>query len=226
MDLAVVALAYGAGVLASVNPCGFIMLPGLVALRISGAGNDAQARGDAVLRGFGFGLSATAGFLLVFGALGGAIALGLHAVVDVFPALGLMVGVGLLGIGAWLALARRPLPTRWLPRGPALGASRGPFAFGLAYGAASLACTLPIFLAVIGGSLVSAGLLGAIVPLVAYALGMGSVLVLVALGAALATTMVQRPLRRIMPWVEQAGALALAAVGLYLTVYWVQVLAR
>ena len=145
MDLAVVALAYGAGVLASVNPCGFIMLPGLVALRISGAGNDAQARGDAVLRGFGFGLSATAGFLLVFGALGGAIALGLHAVVDVFPALGLMVGVGLLGIGAWLALARRPLPTRWLPRGPALGASRGPFAFGLAYGAASLACTLPIF---------------------------------------------------------------------------------
>ena len=147
-------------------------------------------------------------------------------VVDVFPALGLMVGVGLLGIGAWLALARRPLPTRWLPRGPALGASRGPFAFGLAYGAASLACTLPIFLAVIGGSLVSAGLLGAIVPLVAYALGMGSVLVLVALGAALATTMVQRPLRRIMPWVEQAGALALAAVGLYLTVYWVQVLAR
>lgn len=226
MDLAVVALAYGAGVLASVNPCGFIMLPGLVALRISGAGNDAQARGDAVLRGFGFGLSATAGFLLVFGALGGAIALGLHAVVDVFPALGLMVGVGLLGIGAWLALARRPLPTRWLPRGPALGASRGPFAFGLAYGAASLACTLPIFLAVIGGSLVSAGFLGAIVPLVAYALGMGSVLVLVALGAALATTMVQRPLRRIMPWVEQAGALALAAVGLYLTVYWVQVLAR
>ncbi|GAC1670018.1 MAG: hypothetical protein NVS9B8_13180 [Candidatus Limnocylindrales bacterium] len=78
----------------------------------------------------------------------------------------------------------------------------------------------------IGGSLVSTGLLGAIVPLVAYALGMGSVLVLVALGAALATTVVQRPLRRIMPRVEQAGALALAAVGLYLTVYWVQLLVR
>ena len=32
MDLAVVALAYGAGVLASVNPCGFIMLPAMIYL--------------------------------------------------------------------------------------------------------------------------------------------------------------------------------------------------
>ena len=227
VDLAVIAFAYGAGVLASVNPCGFLMLPGLVALQVSGAGgDDGHASGDAVLRGLGFGLSATAGFLLVFGAVGGAIALGLRAIVGVFPALGLIAGLGLLATGAWLAVARRPLPSRWLPRGPALGANRGPFAFGLAYGVASLACTLPIFLAVIGGSLVSAGLLGAIVPLLAYALGMGSVLVLVALGAALATTMAQRPLRRIMPWVEQVGALTLAAVGLYLTAYWVGVLVR
>jgi hypothetical protein len=55
---------------------------------------------------------------------------------------------------------------------------------------------------------------------------MGSVLVLVAVGVALATTLVQRILRRIMPWVEQAGAVALMAVGLYLTAYWLIVLAR
>ena len=229
MDPAVIAFAYGAGVLASVNPCGFVMLPGLVALQVSGGGSDdAHASGDAVLRGLGFGLSATAGFLFVFGAVGGAIALGLHALVGLLPALGLIVGLGLLATGAWMALARRPLPSRWLPRGPALGlgANRGPLAFGLAYGVAPLACTLPIFLAVIGGSLVSAGLLGTIGPLLAYALGMGSVLVLVALGAALATTVVQRHLRRIMPWVEELGALSLLGVGGYLTWYWVAVLVR
>ncbi len=227
MDLAVVALAYGAGVLASVNPCGFVMLPGLVALQVSGAGgDDAHSGGDAVLRGLAFGLSATVGFLVVFGVLGGAIAVGLHAIVGAFPALGLLVGLGLVATGLWLAIARRPLPTGWLPRGPALGGPRAPFAFGLAYGLASLACTLPIFLAVIGGSLATAGVLGAIGPLLAYGFGMASVLVLVALGVALATTQVQRVLRRIMPWVEQLGALSLIAVGGYLTWYWIAVLLR
>jgi cytochrome c biogenesis protein CcdA len=58
MDPAVIAFAYGAGVLASVNPCGFVMLPGLVALQVTGAGADQGAvRGDAVLRGLGFGAS-------------------------------------------------------------------------------------------------------------------------------------------------------------------------
>ena len=55
---------------------------------------------------------------------------------------------------------------------------------------------------------------------------MGSVLVLVALGVALATTVVQRALRRIMPWVEELGALLLIAVGGYLTWYWIAVLLR
>jgi cytochrome c biogenesis protein CcdA len=227
MDPAVIAFAYGAGVLASVNPCGFVMLPGLVALQVTGAGADQGAvRGDAVLRGLGFGLSATAGFLVVFGVLGGAIAVGLHAIVGAFPAVGLLVGLGLVATGLWLAIARRPLPSGWLPRGPALGGPRAPFVFGLAYGLASLACTLPIFLAVIGGSLATAGVLGAIGPLLAYGVGMGSVLVLVALGVALATTVVQRALRRIMPWVEQLGALSLIAVGGYLTWYWIAVLVR
>ncbi len=227
MDPALVAFAFGAGVLATVNPCGFVMLPGLVALQTTGVGDgDGRSRADAVLTGLGFGLSATAGFLLVFGVVGGVISLGLHAVVGAFPALGLVVGISLLAIGAWLAILRRPLPMAWLPRGPALGANRAPFAFGLAYGLASLACTLPIFLAVIGGSLVTAGILGALGPLVAYGLGMGSVLVLVTLGVALATTFAQRALRRLMPWVEKIGALALLAVGGYLTVYWLSVLAR
>jgi cytochrome c biogenesis protein CcdA len=227
MDPSVIAFAYGAGVLASVNPCGFVMLPGLVALQVTGAGADPGAeRADAVLRGLGFGLSATAGFLLVFGVIGGVIALGLRAVVGAFPAIGLLVGLGLVGTGLWLAIARRPLPTGWLPRGPALGGSRAPFAFGLAYGLASLACTLPIFLAVVGGSLASAGVLGAVGPLIAYGFGMGSVLVLVALGVALTTTLVQRALRRIMPWVEELGALSLIVVGGYLTWYWSTVLIR
>ncbi len=227
MDPALIAFAYGAGVLASVNPCGFVMLPGLVALQVTGSGAEqGTERADAVLHGLGFGLSATAGFLLVFGVIGSAIALGLHAVVGAFPALGLLVGLGLVAAGARLATTHRPLPSGWVPRGPALGGSRTPFAFGLAYGLASLACTLPIFLAVVGGSLVSAGVLGAIGPLLAYGFGMGSVLVLVALGVALATTLVQRALRRIMPWVEVLGALSLIAVGGYLTWYWLAVLLR
>jgi digeranylgeranylglycerophospholipid reductase len=54
---------------------------------------------------------------------------------------------------------------------------RGFFLFGLAYGAASLGCTLPAFLAVVGSSIAAGGVVAGAVRFVGYGLGMASVLV-------------------------------------------------
>lgn len=221
MDLGLLGFALAAGALATVNPCGFVMLPALVALQLQRAGESIDPEGTAlVLRGVGFGLQATVGFLLVFGLLGLIVGLGARSIVRVFPFGGLLVGIVLLAIGLWSLFVRRPLPIPGVARRPFGRPVSGGIAFGAAYAVASLSCTLPIFLAVVGGTLFSEGLGAAVVPLAGYSIGMGGVLLAVTLATALSAGVVIRALRAAMPFVETAGAVLLLAIGGYLVVYW------
>ena len=221
MDLGFFGFALVAGALATVNPCGFVMLPALVAVQLrQTAGSGEANRATLAARGIGFGLRATIGFLVVFGVLGLVVGLGARSIVRVFPYGGLVIGGVLLAIGVYSLLGRRPLPI------PGLGRRRfgrpvpGGVAFGAAYAVASLSCTLPIFLAVVGGTLLSDGIGAALVPFIGYAVGMGSVLLVVTLATALSAGAVVRVLRRAMPIVEQAGSALLVGIGLYLVAYW------
>ena len=91
-------------------------------------------------------------------------------------------------------------------------------AYGLAYGVGSLGCTLPIFLAVVGIGLVSVGPAGAAVQLGLYGLGMGTVLTLLALTAAL-LKQTAMPRVRLSSLVEPVSAVLLLLTGAYVF-YW------
>ena len=221
MDIGLFGFAFVAGALATVNPCGFVMLPALVAVQLQGTGSTgAVTRGALVTRGMGFGLRATLGFLVVFGLIGAAVALGARSLVRVFPYGGLIIGAVMLGIGLWSLLGRRPLPLPGLSRRPFGRAPSGAIAFGAAYAIASLSCTLPVFLAVVGGTLFAEGVTAAVVPFVGYAVGMGGVLLAVTLATALSAGALVRGLRRAMPYVERVGSLLLTGIGAYLVIYW------
>ena len=84
---------------------------------------------------------------------------------------------------------------------------------------ASLSCTLPIFLVVVGSALAAGGVIGTFVPFLAYALGMGAVLAGVALATALFKAAVVRWLAATTRYVERGGALLLIAAGVYLVYY-------
>ena len=92
------ALAFGAGMVATVNPCGFAMLPAYLAffLGSEGASRDSQAT---VRRSLGVGLSVAGGFLVVFSAVGLAI-YHLSASVDRWtPWATIVIGVVLVVLG-------------------------------------------------------------------------------------------------------------------------------
>ncbi|HLZ69966.1 MAG TPA: cytochrome c biogenesis protein CcdA [Dehalococcoidia bacterium] len=217
------AYAFGAGMLASVNPCGFLMLPAYATYYVST--EDAAQRTTAAarsLRAVQLGLIATIGFLAVFGPLGLVISLDGHALVRLFPYASLVIGALLIVLGVSLLLTRRRVSLGLAER-VRLTRSRSPrgvFRFGIAYAVASLGCTLPVFIIVVGTAVSAHSFINALVQFLNYALGMGLVLMVVSVGAALAQGAVTNRLRHALPYVEQTGAALLVAAGVYLLYVW------
>ena len=169
--------------------------------------------------------STTASFVAVFAVAGGAVAVAARALEGALPWLGLATGVALIVAGAGLAfrpeLFVRAPSLRWLaPRGEGPGA----FAvFGVGYALASLSCTLPVFVAVLGGALARAGFVAALGGLLAYALGMGVVVTVVTFLVAALQTAVAGRLAAVGRASHHAGTALLLLAGAYVTFYWLTV---
>jgi len=94
-----VSFAFVAGTVATVNPCGFALLPAYLARRV-GAEDGTRKSADAVSRALVVGAVTTAGFMLVFGTIGTAIGLGARELTHALPWAGLVIGVALVLAGA------------------------------------------------------------------------------------------------------------------------------
>lgn len=221
------AYSFAAGMAASFNPCGFIMLPSFAALQLGyrpGEGVEGPPPlGVRLLRSLLMGALVTLGFVLVFGLVGLPVSAGARELLELFPWASLVVGALLVGLGLWLLW-----PGHYLVLSPATRVvapeGRAPWlalAFGVAYAVASLGCTLPIFLVVVGSAL-AGGFLGGLLQFLYYALGMGLVVSLVAVAMALFREAAVRPLRRVLPHVQRLAALFLVLAGAYLIAYWWQ----
>ncbi len=220
-----IGFAAAAGVVASVNPCGFFILPSYVAFQLGTeeAGYDQVSPLGRVGRALAVGLMATLGFVLIFAAAGAVIAAGGTFLGRVFPFLGLAVGVLMVGFGGYLLVTHRYVGV--------LAASRvqvtprrnlgNAFVFGIGYAIGSLSCTLPIFLVVVGSALGASGFLASFSQFVAFALGMGVVVIAITIGAALFRDAVAAFLRTMLPHVHRASSLFLIGAGGYLIYYWV-----
>ena len=219
--------AFAAGLASAVNPCGFAMLPAYLGLYL-GAGDSAE-EGFNPLRLVGraalIGGSVTAGFVALFGVAGSAIGLGASFIIQYLPWIGLGIGVLLVAVGAWL-IAGGKLYTGLAARAasrigePTTVGVKGYFLFGISYGVASLSCTLPIFLAVLGVNTADSSFLSSVGQFVLYALGMGSVILALTLGMAFFRGAMVKALRRALPYVQPIGAALLILAGIYITFYW------
>jgi len=220
-----VALALVAGALASVNPCGFPLLPAFLSFYV-GADDDVLPQAPArAAQGLLVGLLVSAGFLGVFAVVGVPIAYGVTRLTSAIPWAGFAIGLlmvmfaigGLTGHALYLR-PRRPLaPQR--RRRPATMVW-----FGAAYAVCSLGCTLPIFVALVGASLATASVVEGTIVFGAYALGMATILMALSLGAALARDGLARRLKRMLPHMPHIVSSLLLIAGTYLTYYWGRVI--
>ncbi|MGD1994574.1 MAG: cytochrome c biogenesis protein CcdA [Anaerolineae bacterium] len=217
-----VGYAFAAGMVASVNPCGVLMLSSYVFYQFRGEEKNTSVM-SRLLRGMLFAAAITAGFVTIFAIVGGAITAGGQWLVVAFPYAGLLIGVGMVGLGVWLLATRRTigiLAGKKVAVDPKRNLGNA-FLFGITYAVASLSCTLPIFLVVVGSALAGEGGLASFGQFLGYALGMGAIILVVTVGAALFRRAIARWLRHLTPYVHRLSAMFLVGAGAYLIFYWV-----
>ncbi len=219
------ALAFTAGLVATVNPCGFAMLPAYLAYFLGDEQTDASAP-RALGRGLVVGGVVSVGFLAVFGVAGVLLTLGVQAVVGALPWAAMVVGVGVVILGAFM-LGGFELTAR-LPGVATSGSGsglRGMFVFGVSYAVASLSCTLPIFLVVVTGTIPQLGFVAGVTTFLIYGLGMSMLLVVVTLALALGKRSLVGWLRRSSRHVHRVAGGILVIAGGYIVWFWATTLA-
>jgi cytochrome c-type biogenesis protein len=217
------ALAFTAGLVATVNPCGFAMLPAYLGYFI-GLSDDDDAGGGAtaVRRGLAIGAVVSSGFLLVFGVVGLLVMIGLRSIIDLIPWAAIVIGTGVGILGIAMLAGYEPVVNL-----PKLGRARegrrytAVFTFGISYAVASLSCTLPIFLAVVAGAIPRTNLLSGVLLFVVYGVGMSLVLVVVTLALALGKRRLVGWLRRSAGYVDRISGAILLLAGAYIVWFWV-----
>lgn len=218
--------AFGAGMVATVNPCGFLMLPAYVAYYL-GSGEDnprLYSLPTRTLQGLSLALAMALGFVALFSAIGLAVSLGGQALLAPVPAAGLAIGAALAGLGLLLLFRGGSIGLAVASR-VQVGFRRSlPFAllFGVGYAVASLSCTLPVFLLVVGSAMATQGLAPALLQFVSYSLGMGFLVAVVIVSTAFFKGALNRYLRQLMPYVHQVSAVFLIGAGAYLIIYWLR----
>ena len=229
-SLAPLGFAFAAGMAATVNPCGFAMLPAYIGLYM-GSGEQGEENAGTfrrLARALKVGGVVSAGFVLLFGVAGIAIAAGARVVVDAIPWVGLSIGVLLAFVGMYLVGGGKLYTGIAAQAAARIGDPgktnvRGYFLFGLSYGIASLSCTLPIFLAVVGTSIAVSDIPTAAGQFLLYALGMGLVIMFLTLGMAVFKTAVVGILRRALPYMQPVSAGLMILAGSYIVFYWLTI---
>lgn len=212
-------LAFGAGLVAVLNPCGFAMLPAYMTLVVRG---DATGQLTALRRAGVATLELVLGFMTVFGAFGLLTVSAAATVQQYLPYVTVVIGAVLVALGIW-SLAGRHLPgfnpvtrsTRWAPT--ARGGSM--FGYGVGYAIASLSCTIGPFLAVTAASFRSGLTVDGLLTYLGYAAGMSLIVGVLAIAAAFANPVGVYRMRRILPYTNRFGGALVLLVGLYVGYY-------
>jgi cytochrome c-type biogenesis protein len=194
------------GLIATVNPCGFAMLPAYLSYFLGLEGDDDADR--SVLRALAVGATVTAGFVAVFAVTGYIIENVSRTVRDAIPYATVVIGLALVVLA--VAMLRGYQPNLRLPKLNKGGGSRelgSMFLFGVSYAVASLSCTIGTFLALTTTTFRNESLVS------------GVAVIFLTIAAALAKTSVARGMRRMLPFVHRVSAVLLLASGLYVAYY-------
>jgi cytochrome c-type biogenesis protein len=218
------AYAFTTGMLATVNPCGFAMLPAYLSyfLGTDDPRADQRLAIGRVARAIVVSLAVALGFLAVFTVIGLVVRAGADVVIDWAKYVTIALGAGLVALGVALLLGwHLPFTTPRLDKGGRDRTVASMFVFGVSYAVASIGCTLPLFVTTILGGFTRDGFVSGMLMVLAFGAGMALVLTALTVTLALARGGLLRWLRSAVPYVERVAGAFLVLAGCYLVYYWI-----
>jgi cytochrome c biogenesis protein CcdA len=225
MGNAPLAFAFAAGMLATVNPCGFSMLPAYLSYFLGLEDDEPPGTERALGRALAVSAVMTAAFVAVFAVMGLVITQVSSRVQRHLPWVTIAIGIGLVVLGV-AAIGGRNISVRLpkLQKGTGSRELSSMLLFGISYALSSLTCTIGSFLAAVSPTLEQDGLVAGTLTFVFYGLGMGAIVVVLTVAVALARRSVVARFRQFIRYVHIATGVLLVAVGAYLAYYgWFEV---
>jgi cytochrome c biogenesis protein CcdA len=217
-------LSFIRGLVAAVNPCGFILLPTYLMYFLgitAGAGGSQRAT---IRRALLVSAAVSAGFLSVF-FVAGLISYNFTSWINENAkyATGAIGGVLIVLGMAMLFGYKLPFMTPQVGVGKKERTVRAMFIYGIAYAVASIGCTIGLFIATVFSTTQREGIVQGVGNTVAYGAGMALLVSALTVSLAFANTTLLRWLRGSLAYVDRVAAAFVLLSGFYLIwyFYWV-----
>lgn len=209
------------GVMAAVNPCGFVLLPTYLIYYLGlELGREEESPIATLRRSLTVGSSVSAGFIGLFIVVGVISRAFTTVIRDNAKYAALVIGIGLIVMGIAMFRGWKPPVAQ-----PDVSVQRkrtvwNMVMFGIVYAIASIGCTIGLLISVILGSVNRNGFASGVISIVLYGAGMGLLVTSLTVALAFARVGLVGALKRGLPWFDRVSAVFVVLTGVYLSWYW------
>lgn len=209
------------GVMAAVNPCGFVLLPTYLLYYLGTELNRAdESRSTTLRRGLSVGTAVSSGFVGLFIVVGIISRAFTTVIRDNAKYAALVIGVALVVMGFAMLRGWKPPIAQ-----PDVSIQRkrtfwNMFLFGIVYAVASIGCTIGLLTSVILGSIGRDGFVAGVLSIALYGLGMGLLVVSLTVALAFARVGLVSTVKKGFRWFDKVTAVFVILTGAYLSWYW------
>ena len=208
------------GVLAAVNPCGFVLLPTYLIFFLGTREEPNLKTGGRLRRALVVSSGISIGFLAIFFVIG--------VISRLFTQwIELNAKYASLAIGIVLVIGGARMLTGWTPKFavPQIGGVqtktfRATVIYGVAYAVASIGCTIGFLTTAVFGSIALHGFISGVLSILLYGLGMAMLVTALTVSLAFAKTGILTIVRNQLHLIQRLGAIFVTLTGIYLVFYW------
>ncbi|MFM8835614.1 MAG: cytochrome c biogenesis CcdA family protein [Actinomycetota bacterium] len=214
------AYSFVLGVLAAVNPCGFVLLPTYLLFFLGTREEPNLGTSERLGRALKVSTGVSIGFLGVFFVIG--------VISRLFTQwIELNAKYAALAIGVVLVVGGVRMLTGWTPKfaTPEIGGTsektfRATVVYGVAYAVASIGCTIGFLTTAIFGSIAINGFVSGVISILLYGIGMAMLVAALTVSLAFAKTGIVTVIKNRLGVIQRLAALLVTLTGLYLVLYW------
>ena len=214
------AYSFMLGMLAAVNPCGFVLLPAYLLYFLGIDGGSQGITRVPFQRALRVSAAVSSGFLVVFLVVGSISRLFTQWIELNAKYAGFVIGLALIGLGIAMLFGWKPSFATSIPGAKKDHSMRAMFIFGVGYAIASIGCTIGLLTTAILGSIGTNGFASGVISIVMYGLGMSLLVTALTVTLAAAKTGMSKVLKQSLRYIDKVAAGFIAITGAYLTWYW------